>query len=149
MLCRLFYFIYSGSYVVINDALAILVFIYTVCASEFDPGTSTVSTETQILRGLVVTVKLYILCSKKFYNKNIFNIISAGQIRPRGGEGIRAQWPNRGGTPLPLWGCRILVGEGLLLPLCPLRGKGSPPSLCSPLLPRKPIYTRGFPPYVT
>ena len=54
MLCRLFYFIHSGSYVVINDALAILVFIYTVCASEFDPGTSTVSTETQILRGLVV-----------------------------------------------------------------------------------------------
>ena len=48
MLCRLFYFIYSGSYDVINDALAILV--YTVCASEFDPGTSTVSTETQILR---------------------------------------------------------------------------------------------------
>ena len=56
MLCRLFYFIYSGSYVVINDALAILVFIYTVCASEFDPGTSTVSTETQILQGLVVTL---------------------------------------------------------------------------------------------
>ena len=51
----MFYFIYSGSYDVINDALAILVFIYTVCASEFDPGTSTVSTETQILRGLVVT----------------------------------------------------------------------------------------------
>ena len=58
MLCRLFYFIHSGSYVVINDALAILVFIYTVCASEFDPGTSTVSTETQILRGLVVTIRL-------------------------------------------------------------------------------------------
>ena len=55
VLCRLFYFIYSGSYDVINDALAILVFIYTVCASEFDPGISTVSTETQILRGLVVT----------------------------------------------------------------------------------------------
>ena len=36
VLCRLFYFIYSGSYDVINDALAILVFIYTVCASEFD-----------------------------------------------------------------------------------------------------------------
>ena len=49
MLCRLFYFIYSGSYDVINDALAILVFIYTVCASEFDPGTSTVSTETSTL----------------------------------------------------------------------------------------------------
>ena len=55
VLCRLFYFIHSGSYVVINDALAILVFIYIVCASEFDPGTSIVSTETQILRGLVVT----------------------------------------------------------------------------------------------
>ena len=49
VLCRLFCFIHSGSYVVINDALAILVFIYTVCASEFDPGASTVSTETQIL----------------------------------------------------------------------------------------------------
>ena len=58
MLCRLFYFIYSGSYVVINDALSIMVFIYTVCASEFDPGTSTVSTKTQILRGLVITIRL-------------------------------------------------------------------------------------------
>ena len=55
MLCRLFYFIHSGSYVAVNDAFVILVIIYTVCASEFDPGTSTVSTETQILRGLVVT----------------------------------------------------------------------------------------------
>ena len=60
MLCRLFYFIHSGSYVVINDALAILVFIYIVCASEFDPGTSMVSTKTQILRDLVVTPEEYI-----------------------------------------------------------------------------------------
>ena len=62
VLCKLFYFIYSGSYDVINDALAILVFIYTVCASEFDPGTSTVSTETQILRGLVVTDGIRAVC---------------------------------------------------------------------------------------
>ena len=62
VLCIFFYFIYSGSYVVINDALAILVFIYTVCASEFDPGTSTVSTETQILRGLVVTDGIRAVC---------------------------------------------------------------------------------------
>ena len=62
VLCRLFYFIHSGSYVVINDALAILVFIYTVCASEFNPGTCTVSTETQILRGLVVTDGIRAVC---------------------------------------------------------------------------------------
>ena len=62
VLCRLFYFIHSGSYVVINDALAILVFIYTVCASAFDPGTSTVSTETQILRGFVVTDGIRAVC---------------------------------------------------------------------------------------
>ena len=59
---QIVYFIHSGSYVVINDALAILVFIYTVCASEFDPGTSTVSTETQILRGLVVTDGIRAVC---------------------------------------------------------------------------------------
>ena len=62
MLCRLFYFIYSGSYDVINDALAILVFIYTVCASEFDPETSTVSIETQIIRDLVVTDGIRVVC---------------------------------------------------------------------------------------
>ena len=45
-------------------------------------------------------VNLYIICSSMLEGF-IINLISMGLIRPRGGEGIGSQGPNRGGDPFP------------------------------------------------